>query len=231
MKHPFPVTSVSAASALMVLAVFFAGCESSDSGVTTSYWSEKGQSDKNEPAASASASTPSQATASSNSKAAAKASAPQSAPAAKNATAPSESPPAPSSGGAADQVSFGALKWTYGGFNGSRAAKTSASIGGLSMSGNKLSYSWTGDTLASWGLADGDAKALACLFVKRSDGSWVGGKFDWISTSRRSRNLGHTNGYGGWTLAGVPNPCAAAFVIVSADGKKRTNVITTTWAR
>lgn len=227
MKYSMTVSSVLAASAFTALAVLFAGCESSDSGVTTSYWSEKGEAGKNEPAAPASASTPSQATASSNSKA----SAPQSAPAAKNATAPSESPPAPSSGGAADQVSFGALTWTYGGFNGSRAAKTSASIGGLSMSGNKLSYSWTGDTLASWGLADGDAKALACLFVKRSDGSWVGGKFDWISTSRRSRNLGHTNGYGGWTLAGVPNPCAAAFVIVSADGKKRTNVITTTWAR
>ena len=86
------------------------------------------------------------------------------------------------------------------------------------MSRNSLSYSWTGDTLASWGLAYDDASAaLACLFVQKADGSWVGGKFDWISTSRRSRGLENIQlGYGGWTLAGVPNPCAAAFVIVSA---------------
>lgn len=230
MKHPITVSSVLAASAFSALALLFAGCESSDSGVTTSYWSEKGQSEteKNVAAAPANASSNSKATPSSSK---AKKSPAQDTSDAKTAAAPSESSPAPSSGGAGDQVPFGALKWTYGGFNGSRAAKTSASIGGLHMSGNSLSYSWTGDTLASWGLADGAADALACLFVQKADGSWVGGKFDWISTNRRSRGLEHTNGYGGWTLADVPNPCAAAFVIVSADGKKRTNVITTTWAR
>ena len=100
------------------------------------------------------------------------------------------------------------------------------------MSKNSLGYSWSGDTLASWGLSNGDAGAYACLFVLRSDGKWVGGKFDWISTSRTSRGLENIyNGYGGWSLAGVPNPCSCAFVIVSGDGKKRTNVIGGSWSR
>ena len=38
-------------------------------------------------------------------------------------------------------------------------------------------------------------------------------------------------GYGGWSLANVPNPCPAAFVIISSDGKKRSNVLVGSWSR
>ena len=66
--------------------------------------------------------------------------------------------------------------------------------------------------------------------MQKSDGSWVGGKFDWISSSRRSRDFANVyGGYDGWSLAGVPSPCAAAFVIISPDGKRRSNVISGTW--
>lgn len=134
--------------------------------------------------------------------------------------------------GAADQIPFSALHWNFGGKNGAHAKKTSASIGHLSVSQHSLSYRWTGDTLASWGIAHSDPGALACFFVMKSDGKWVGGKFDWISTSRTSRGFENIlTGYGGWSLAGVPNPCACAFVIISADCKKRTNVIAGTWRR
>ena len=75
--------------------------------------------------------------------------------------------------GAEDAVPFGALKWNYGHFNGSHAAKTSASIGGLRTTSTTLYYSWTGNTLSSWGLKDGDAVSLACFFVKRNDGMVV----------------------------------------------------------
>lgn len=116
--------------------------------------------------------------------------------------------------------------------NGRGAVKTSASIGGLRITRSGLSYSWTGATLASWGLADTTPGAYACFFVQKENGTWVGGKFDWISTSRRSRGFENIfYGYGGWTLQGVPNPCQAAFVIVSSDCKKRTNVLSGTWAR
>lgn len=95
-----------------------------------------------------------------------------------------------------------------------------------------MSYRWTGPTLRSWGLSDGNAGALACFFVQRADGRWVGGKFDWISTSRTTRGFENIRArYRGWTLSGVPNPCPCAFVIVSSNGKKRTNVIAGTWRR
>lgn len=68
--------------------------------------------------------------------------------------------------------------------------------------------------------------------MQNNSGAWVGGKFDWISSSRRSRDFVNVySGYAGWSLADVPNPCQAAFVIVSPDGKKRSNVIAGTWSR
>ena len=134
--------------------------------------------------------------------------------------------------GAPDAASFGSFRWSYGGINGGGAKKTSAAIGGLRFSRTGLSYSWTGPNLSSWGLGNSDTSAYACLFVKKSDGSWVGGKFDWISSSRTTRDLKNVlQGYHGWSLSGVPNPCDAAFVIVSGDLKKRTNVIVGKWAR
>ena len=137
-----------------------------------------------------------------------------------------------SSGGGGDGVSFSKLNWTFGGFNGSGAVEDGVKLSGLSFSNSGLSFHYERD-LSAWGLSHGNSDgAVACLFVKKSDGTWVGGKFDWISSSRTSRSFaGHVPGYVGWTLAGVPNPCEAAFVIVSVDGKRRSNVISSTWAR
>ena len=133
---------------------------------------------------------------------------------------------------AADEADYSAFTWAYGGFNGSRAALSEPRIAALRMNGmSGLSYRWAGPNLSAWGIAHTDAAALACLFVRRADGSWVGGKFDWISTSRTNRDFKNLGGYQGWTLAGIPNPCRAAFVIVSADGRRRSNVIAAEWRR
>lgn len=131
-----------------------------------------------------------------------------------------------------DAVDFASLNWTMGGFNGSGATLSSPTIQGLNISGGSMSYSWAGPNLSAWGLSSSSAGALACLFVQKSDGTWVGGKFDWISSSRTSRDLSHCfSKYNGWSLRDVPNPCKAAFVIVSKDGSKRSNVISATWTR
>ena len=133
---------------------------------------------------------------------------------------------------AADQAPFSSFRFTYGGFNGSGAGLSEPRIANLRISGGSMSYSWAGPTLAAWGMGNSEAGAICCLFVKNSAGAWIGGKFDWISTSRTSRSLNHvTGGYGGWTLAGVPNPCEAAFVIINASGSRRSNVIAGTWQR
>jgi hypothetical protein len=133
-----------------------------------------------------------------------------------------------------DAVPFRSLVWSYGGFRGSGAAlDTTARITGLKVSGGTLSYAWAGGGCESLGAGNANdyGSALACLFVKDNAGKWVGGKFDWISTSRTSRSLANVfGGYHGWSLGNVPNPCETAFVIVGLNGR-RTNVVKSTWRR
>ena len=132
---------------------------------------------------------------------------------------------------AGDQVSFGALKWRYGGVNGAGAKSSGVAISGASFSSGGMSFKYIRD-LSAWGYSSGALGGYACLFVQNSSGAWVGGKFDWISSSRRSRDFKNVySGYSGWSLSGVPNPCNAAFVILSPDAKKRSNVIVGTWSR
>ena len=232
---------IAASSFAFAAAIFFAGCESSDEA-SGNYWTTeqpKPAQTAQQPAQTQSATKPASSSSSSSSSTSSSSS-PSSSTSSTSSTSGSATysaagvttPNAPASTGAADQVSFGALRWSFGGIDGSGASKTSASIGGLSASGGGMSYRWTGPTLSSWGLSNTSAGAYACFFVQRSDGAWVGGKFDWISTSRTTRSFENIlHGYNGWSLAGVPNPCPCAFVIVSSDRKKRTNVIASTWRR
>ena len=143
-------------------------------------------------------------------------------------TAPKPEPPKPVTD---DAIDYGLFQWHYGGFKGGGALLSTPRIKGLQISGQKLAYSWAGADLSDWGLGHDQAGALACLFVQLPGGEWIGGKFEWISTSRTSRTLEHCEGYNGWTLAGVPNPCKAAFVIVTEDGKRRSNVLVAEWRR
>lgn len=131
-----------------------------------------------------------------------------------------------------DDVFFGELQWVFGRFNGADAVKDGVIIGSLEMDGKGLKFQYVSD-LSCWGMGHTDySGALACLFVCDNDNNWVGGKFDWISSSRQKRDFANIySGYRGWTLSNTPNPCMAAFVIVSSDGKRRSNVITATWER
>lgn len=136
------------------------------------------------------------------------------------------------SSSASDQVAFSSLNWVYGGFNGSGASHDKVSIKGLRMNSSGLSYSYSTD-LSAWGISFDDCNgALICMFVKNNKGQWVGGKIDWISSSRVTRDFHNVHGhYNGWTLSDVPNPTDACIVIVHKDGKRRSNVISTTWSR
>lgn len=127
-----------------------------------------------------------------------------------------------------DAISFESLKWRYGGFDGSRATPVSGcEIAELRVVGGKMSYRWSQGGCELLGAADrGDANCIAALFVQGADGSWRGGKFDWISTSRTSRSFENIHGeYHGWPSDSIEKAAACAFVIVSKDGKRRSNVI------
>ena len=101
----------------------------------------------------------------------------------------------PSSPASSDAVDFASLNWSWGGFNGKNATSRE------------------------------DADHTICALFCKLDGKWQGGKFDWISTSRLSRDFKNVkDGYGGWRKDAIEAAEAFAFVICSKDGKRRSNV-------
>lgn len=128
----------------------------------------------------------------------------------------------------ADAVSFDLLQWCYGGFKGGNAvAVDGCTISGLQVSSSRMSYKWEGGGCEQLGASSRTAAdCIAALFVRGSDNQWRGGKFDWISTSRTTRSFSNVkSGYHGWPQNAVESATAYAFVIVSRDGRLRTNVI------
>ena len=128
----------------------------------------------------------------------------------------------------ADEVDFSLLQWSYGGFKGEQA-KLGAQprISGLKVNNSGMSYSWKSGGCENLGATSASdySHTVACLFCYYG-GKWVGGKFDWVSTSRRTRDLKNVHdGYNGWSPSVFSKATAYAFVIVSKDGKTRSNVI------
>lgn len=120
------------------------------------------------------------------------------------------------------------LVYCYGGVNGENAIEDpNTQITALTINGGGLSYQWSNGDLSNWGLSHKDAGALACVFYLGDDGRWYGGKFEWISSSRTTRSFTNINsGYRGWEPSKFHNATKRGFLILSKDGKKRTNFIT-----
>ena len=124
-----------------------------------------------------------------------------------------------------DQVDYALLKWQYGGVNAGGAQLDSPRLASLSCNGRSVSYRWEVG-MSGWGLSNGEAGAVCAAFFLR-DGQWIGGKFDWVSVSRTNRELKHCEYYSNWGSSGIKLPWRGkvAFVVVSADGKRRSNVL------
>ena len=134
----------------------------------------------------------------------------------------------PSSPSSPDAVEFSALRWDYGGFGGKGAvAVNGCTISGLKVSSSGMGYKWERGGCEQLGASSRTAAdCIAAIFVRGSDGLWRGGKFDWISTSRTTRDFKNiSEGYNGWPPDSIKTATAYAFVIVSRDGRKRSNVI------
>ena len=132
------------------------------------------------------------------------------------------------SSGVAESASSFVADWRYGGFNGSRATEDpNCQIGSLKLSRDGLSFRWVKGGCETLGATDREDydHTVACVFYR--DGSkWVGGKFDWVSTSRTYRDFENVHcGYGGWNADAFFGAKRHGFVIVSADGRKRSNFI------
>jgi hypothetical protein len=122
---------------------------------------------------------------------------------------------------------FTELNFVVGGFKVSSASwDGSAEITNLTVS-NGLTYQWVKGGCENLGASNRTdaSKTIACLFCKVNN-VWVGGKFDWISTSRTSRDFKNIKeNYHGWDMSMIEEATAYRFVIISSDGKRRTNVI------
>ena len=140
---------------------------------------------------------------------------------------PDPETPAPETPAASDvdQLDYALLKWEYGGFRAGGAKLDSPRLSNLSCNGRAVSYRWDVG-MSGWGLGNGDAGAICCIFFERG-GQWTGGKFDWISVSRTNRELKHVSSYSNWPSSGITLPWRGrvAFVVVSADGRRRSNVL------
>lgn len=140
-------------------------------------------------------------------------------------TLPGDEDEAPQS----DAVAFSDLNWEYGGFSGSHAKRgNGVTIASLSVNDSGLSYEYCeGDlTAISPDNTHENADCIAALFVLGADGVWRGGKMDWISSDRKTRDFHNIyGGYKGWPSNAIESAEAFAFVIVSGDGKRRSNVI------
>ncbi len=114
-------------------------------------------------------------------------------------------------------VSFGDAEWCYGGYTPDSLSKGSFTYKVTGGTTNSITSSNGGD----WGVASGrNAAFIVCLFVKQSKG-WRGGKFDWISQNRTSRDLKNVySGYGGWCSEGVAKGKPFKACVVDEKGKK-----------
>ncbi len=133
----------------------------------------------------------------------------------------------PAAAPSVDGVDFSALRWRYGGFDGSNAKLADGvRIKDLTVTSDRISYAWAAGGCERLGASSREDAACIAAFFCRVDGEWVGGKFEWISTSRQSRDTDNLRGYNGWSETIFNAASAYAFVIVSRDGRKRSNVIT-----
>lgn len=123
------------------------------------------------------------------------------------------------------------LVYRFGGFDGSCAVETpEAQIADLQVTDSEMRYRWLRGGCEALGAADEDDYdfTMACAFFwSEKERAWIGGKFDWISTSRTSRDFRNIfSGYGGWPAEEFFWAPRRAFCIVSRDGLRRTNLIT-----
>lgn len=127
-----------------------------------------------------------------------------------------------------DAVVYGSLNWDKGGFDGRKATRRDGvEIADLKIMADGMSYRWVKGGCEELGAPSRTdfSKTLACIFYIDKAGKWTGGKFDWISTSRTTRDWKNPRGkYDRWNAAEFDAATEFAFVIVGTGGR-RSNVI------
>lgn len=128
--------------------------------------------------------------------------------------------------GKKDSFDASKLVWCFGGENGSNA-KEDTSSGGyklLSVSVNYRGVTFDGNG-AMWGYHHNNAYARNCIFFEEG-GKWYGGFWEWGSVDRTYRAFDNIySGYKGWDKNRFNRATKVAFLIMTKDGSKRSNVV------
>ena len=116
-----------------------------------------------------------------------------------------------------------ALDWCYGGLNGSKAkVSDDAVLAGATLKGDTLTFTWAkGDCrdIGATSKTDSD-HTVACLFLANGKG----GKFEWISTSRKTRSVGNIkDGYNGWPKTALDKGGKLYFCIAGVKDDQKTS--------
>lgn len=144
---------------------------------------------------------------------------------AAEAKAPDEAVEPPAEPVAGDVLGAPApLSWCYGGFNGSKAAVSEdAMLAGATLKGDTLSFSWAkGDCRDLGATSKEDAgHTVACLFLENGKG----GKFEWISTSRKTRSVANIKekGYNKWPKSALDKGGRLWFCIAGVKDDQKTS--------
>jgi hypothetical protein len=122
-----------------------------------------------------------------------------------------------------DAVPFSELRWDFGGFSADAGATAEFSITSVSFNGSTLNYS-VADAPANWGSEGGAPRATVfAIFFKRANGTWTGGKVDWIGFFGKPRPLAdHLAHYENWDESvPIAKGTEYAVVLVRGDSKSR----------
>lgn len=100
-------------------------------------------------------------------------------------------------------------------------------IEGLKISRSGLSYRWRKGGCERFGAKDKHDHTKALAIAGYGDGkTFRAAKFDWISTDRLTRDFANIDeGYNGFSADAFWKAPKRCFFIMSADGKRRTNVL------
>ena len=119
------------------------------------------------------------------------------------------------------------FEWRYGNFNGSKAKEDpNVVIANFTMNDKSMKIKWV-KGMDAWGYERSDPKGVACIFYyDEVEKKYIGGKFEYISTSRSTRDWKNISGkYGGWNYTKFINAKKYAFLVTSEKGTKRTNIV------
>jgi hypothetical protein len=113
---------------------------------------------------------------------------------------------------------------TYGGLNVSNARLDTRYTLSVTPNGRD----WSPAPPSDWRMQPGLFNAVCVAFYQLPDGTWAGGKYEWLPTPPRPRGWGNIlNGYNGWVAP--PRGTRLKLAVVESNGQRRSTIVDVTF--